>query len=134
MLLHFLKIVGLQHLKLLVKIKVLLMAIFVPQSMGVFALKTLDELPNIIKPYGGKGVAWFKCENGTLSGGISKLTPDLQTSLATLTDENIDNGTWFFIADNSHKIVHDSSDALRRYLGRECKLIKENDYQFAWDY
>jgi len=113
--------------------KGLIKAIFVPQSMGVFARKTLDELPNIIKPYGGKGVAWFKCENGTLSGGISKfVTPDLQTSLATLTDENIDNGTWFFIADNSHKIVHDSSDALRRYLGRECKLIKENDYQFAW--
>lgn len=106
----------------------LIKAMFVPQSLGVFARKVLDELPNIIKPYGGKGVAWFKTENSALSGGISKfITPEILHSLGSP-----ESGTWFFIADDSHKVVHDSSDALRRYLGRELKLIKENDYKFAW--
>jgi aspartyl-tRNA synthetase len=111
----------------------LIKAMFVPQSMGVFARKVLDELPNIIKPYGGKGVAWFKSENKTLSGGISKfITSEVVSTLSSKTKENTDSGTWFFIADESHKVVHDSSDALRRFLGRELKLIDENEYKFAW--
>ncbi len=111
----------------------LIKALFVPASMGALARKILDELPNIIKPYGGKGVAWFKTENDVLSGGISKfITPELSKKLASLAEDKADSGTWLFVADASLKVVHDSADALRKYLGKELKLIDESSYKFVW--
>lgn len=111
----------------------LIKAIFVPASLGALARKTLDELPHIIKPYGGKGVAWFKVENENISGGISKfITPEILKNLSHQEIEESSSGTWLFVADISSKIVHESADALRKFLGRELKLIDENVYKFLW--
>lgn len=111
----------------------LIKALFIPTSTGALARKVLDELPAIIKPYGGKGVAWFKVENATLSGGISKfISPELLKELSSLSFDKADSGTWLFVADSSAKVVHDSADALRKYLGKELKLIDESSYKFLW--
>ena len=110
----------------------LIKGIFISNSMGAISRKIIDELPNIIKPYGGKGVAWFKTEKGVLSGGIAKfITPEIQKSLESMMKEET-SGIWLMIADANHKVVHESADALRRFMGKELKLINENTYEFAW--
>ena len=109
-------------------------AIFVPASIGTLARKDIDGLVEIVKPYGGKGVAWFKVENGQLSGGISKfIDPALLSSLYEKSSEKGD-GLWFFAADKNFNITHDCADALRRHFGKHFNLIDQNKYAFLWVY
>ncbi len=109
-------------------------AMFIPTSVGTLARKDIDGLVEIVKPYGGKGVAWFKVENGQVSGGISKfIDPNLLNALYEKSPEKGD-GLWFFTADKNFNIAHDCADALRRYFGKHFNLIDPNQYAFLWVY
>lgn len=109
-------------------------AMFVPASTGTLARKEIDGLVEIVKPYGGKGVAWFKVENSQVSGGISKFID--QTLLSALYEKSVEkgDGTWFFTADKNFNISHDCADALRRYFGKHFNLINHDEYAFLWVY
>jgi aspartyl-tRNA synthetase len=109
-------------------------AMFVPTSMGTLARKDIDGLTEIVKPYGGKGVAWFKVENGAVTGGISKFID--ATLLASLQDRSVEkgDGLWFFTADKNENVAHDCADALRRNFGKLFNLIKGDEYAFLWVY
>lgn len=112
----------------------LIKAIFFPQTMGTMARKDIDGLVEIVKPYGGKGVAWFKVENGQLSGGISKfIDANLLSALSDRSSEKGD-GLWFFFADKKEGVVQDCADALRRHLGKTFKLFNPDEYAFLWVY
>lgn len=109
-------------------------AMFVPTSMGVLARKDIDGLTEVVKPYGGKGVAWFKVEAGAITGGISKFVD--ATMLNTLAEKSVEkgDGLWLFCADKNENIAHDCADAVRRYLGKVLNLIKTDEYAFLWVY
>jgi aspartyl-tRNA synthetase len=109
-------------------------AMFVPTSMGTLARKDIDALVEIVKPYGGKGVAWFKAENQQVSGGISKfIDANLLNALYEKSSEKGD-GLWFFTADKNENIAHDCADALRRHFGKTFNLINHDQYAFLWVY
>jgi aspartyl-tRNA synthetase len=109
-------------------------AMFVPVTTGTLARKEIDGLVEVVKPYGGKGVAWFKVENGQVSGGISKfIDTQLLSSLYEKSPEKGD-GLWLFTADKNFSIAHDCADAVRRYLGKHFKLINQDQYAFLWVY
>lgn len=111
----------------------LIKAIFIPESMGQFTRKDTDSFPLVVKPHGGKGVAFYKLSKGERSTGISKfITDDIEKKLFALSAEKSD-GTWLFIADNDHSVVHGSADALRRNLGHKLKLIGP-EKAFLWVY
>jgi aspartyl-tRNA synthetase len=112
----------------------LVKAIFIPASMGTLARKDIDGLVEIVKPYGGKGVAWFKVEAGAVSGGISKfITPEILNGLSNLSVEKGD-GLWLFCADKNENVTHDCADALRRHFGKTLNLINQDEYAFLWVY
>ncbi len=109
-------------------------AIFVPSTMGTLARKEIDGLVEIVKPYGGKGVAWFKSENNQVSGGISKfIDANVLNALYENSPEKGD-GIWLFSADKNFNVAHDCADALRRYFGKHFKLINHDQYAFLWVY
>jgi aspartyl-tRNA synthetase len=109
-------------------------ATFVPTSMGTLARKDIDALTEIVKPYGGKGVAWFKVENQQVSGGISKfIDANLLNALYERSIEKGD-GLWLFSADKNENIAHDCADAVRRHLGKTLNLINQDQYAFLWVY
>ena len=112
----------------------LVKATFVPSSMGTLARKDIDALTEIVKPYGGKGVAWFKVENNAVTGGISKFIDS--NMLNALYEKSIEkgDGLWFFTADKNENIAHDCSDAIRRHFGKIFNLIKPDQYAFLWVY
>lgn len=111
----------------------LVKAMFVPDKMANMSRKDIDELTEIVKPHGGKGVAWFKVTDGAFSGGISKfVTPELHQGMEKLSEEK-GNGTWFFFADNNHDIAHNCADAVRRHFGKKFNLLG-NGYAFLWVY
>jgi aspartyl-tRNA synthetase len=114
----------------------LIKGIFLPQSKGTLARKDLDQLPEVVKPFGGKGVSWFKVAAGERSGGASKFLTDstygiLKQAASAETSET--DGLWFFLADQNHDICHASADALRRHLGQKLKLHAPG-YHFLWVY
>jgi len=112
----------------------LIKAIFLPASLGALARKDIDQLVEVVKPYGGKGVAWFKVEKDQVSGGISKfIDSKLLHSLYELSPVKGD-GLWLFAADKNHNIAHDCADALRRHLGKTLNLIPHDQYAFLWVY
>jgi aspartyl-tRNA synthetase len=112
----------------------LVKATFLPTSMGNLARKDIDALTEIVKPYGGKGVAWFKVENQQVSGGISKfIDANLLNSLYEKSVEKGD-GLWLFSADKNENIAHDCADAVRRHLGKSLNLINHDQYAFLWVY
>ncbi|OFZ75051.1 MAG: aspartate--tRNA ligase, partial [Bdellovibrionales bacterium RIFOXYC2_FULL_39_8] len=111
----------------------LVKAMFVSNKVGSLTRKMIDQFKDVVAPFGGKGVAWFKMENGAVSGGIAKfITDDILSTLYRMANENNkSDGVWLFIADNNHDIAHNSSDALRRFLGENLKLIGSED-KFLW--
>jgi aspartyl-tRNA synthetase len=112
----------------------LVKATFLPTSMGNLARKDIDALTEIVKPYGGKGVAWFKVENQQVSGGISKfIDANLLNDLYEKSVEKGD-GLWLFSADKNENIAHDCADAVRRHLGKSLNLINHDQYAFLWVY
>ena len=111
----------------------LIKAMFVPESMGQFTRKDTDGFVEIVKPHGGKGVAFYKLAKGERSTGISKfITDDIEKKLFSLSEVNAD-GTWLFFADNDHSVSHASADALRRSLGVKLNLIG-TEKAFLWVY
>lgn len=107
--------------------------IFVPESMGQFTRKDTDSFVEIVKPHGGKGVAFYKTSKGERSSGIAKfITDDIEAKLFSLNTEKAD-GTWLFFADVDHSVAHASADALRRSLGAKFKLFGDKN-AFLWVY
>jgi len=105
---------------------------FVAESQGKFSRKDIDGLADIVKPFGGKGVAWFKVTDGSLSGGITKFITDQMLEKLYSQVENEGDGTFFFFADTNIQMVHDCADVVRRHLGKTLNLIDENDLKFVW--
>ncbi|PIQ59655.1 MAG: aspartate--tRNA ligase, partial [Bdellovibrio sp. CG12_big_fil_rev_8_21_14_0_65_39_13] len=78
-------------------------AMFIPASMGTLARKDLDGLTDIVKPHGGKGVAFFKVEKGELTGGVSKfISKEILRELESRSTEGKGDGIWLFNADTDH--------------------------------
>lgn len=116
--------------------KGMIKAIFLPSSIGQLSRKNIDELTEVVRPYGGQGVAFFKQEGSEVSGGISKfITPEILKELSDkLSDEEDEqSGTWLFIADKKIDTVHAAADALRRHLGHLFKLHAPG-HHFLWVY
>ncbi|MBT7608314.1 MAG: aspartate--tRNA ligase [Bacteriovoracaceae bacterium] len=113
----------------------LIKAFFVPESMGSFSRKDTDGFVEVVKPYGGKGVAFYKVKEGERSAGISKfITDEIHAELEKqYTESDEKNGTWLFFSDRDPDVSHASADALRRHLGNKLELKKEG-YHFLWVY
>jgi aspartyl-tRNA synthetase len=113
----------------------LIKALFIPESMGQFSRKDTDNFVEVVKPHGGKGVAFYKLSKGERTTGISKfITDEIEQKLFSLSEIKGD-GTWLFFADNSHSVAHASADALRRSLGHKLNLMgTENAFLWVYDF
>lgn len=111
----------------------LVKAMFFSDAIGQMSRKDIDELVEVVKPYGGKGVATFKAAGGNFSGGISKfITHDIYKALSKK-EENRADGLWLLCADSKHEVAHACADAVRRHLGKKFKMVKDG-YHFLWIY
>ena len=97
-----------------------------------YSRKKIDELTSWLKEYYGvKGLAWMKCSNGVLDGGISKFFSD-EIKLKIINDFDInDNEILFIIGDSENTVLH-SLGALRLRLARNENLIDDNKWAPLW--
>ena len=106
-------------------------ALNVKNSATVLSRKALDDLTEIAKTYGAKGMAWIKVQENELQSPIIKFFEQdmLDKMLDALGSQPGD--TVVFIADTP-KIVADALAHLRLALGKQLNLIDESKNAFAW--
>ncbi|EMB71374.1 aspartate--tRNA ligase [Streptococcus mutans] len=105
-------------------------AIVAKNAANSYSRKAIDKLTNIVKPFGAKGLAWVKYNDGKIGGPIAKF-------LTTIEDELIErlqleeNDLVFFVADDL-EIANGSLGALRNHLAKELNLIDHSKFNFLW--
>jgi aspartyl-tRNA synthetase len=106
-------------------------ALNVKNSTEALSRKTLDDLTEIAKTYGAKGMAWIKVQENELQSPIIKFFEQemLDKMLKALGSQPGD--TVVFIADTP-KIVADALAHLRLALGKQLNLIDESKNSFTW--
>ncbi len=106
-------------------------ALNVKNSTNTLSRKILDDLTEIAKTYGAKGMAWIKVQENELQSPIIKFFEKkmLDRMLKTLGSKPGD--TIVFIADTP-RIVADALSHLRLALGKLLNLIDESKNVFTW--
>ena len=107
-------------------------AIVVPNVASTTTRKQIDELQNLSKKYGLKGVTVLKYENGALNGSFLKfLSNEEQDGL--IKKLNLNNDDIVIIAASSsrhHACV--GLGAIRTYYGRKLNLIPPHSFDLLW--
>jgi aspartyl-tRNA synthetase len=106
-------------------------ALNVKNSAETLSRKALDDLTEIAKTYGAKGMAWIKVQENELQSPIIKFFEQemLNNMLKALGSEPGD--TVVFIADTP-KIVAGALAHLRLALGKQLNLIDKSKIAFTW--
>lgn len=98
---------------------------------GSLSRKEIDGLAEFVKPYGAKGLAWLKVEEGELKGPIAKFFAG-ETGAELQQAMGAEDGDLLFFAADKKEVVFDSLGALRLKLGKEFNLIDESKFNFLW--
>ncbi len=104
--------------------------IVVPNGAS-YSRKKIDELTDIAKHLGGKGLAFCKVSNGSLESGISKFISK-QESINMLDKNGAKDNDLILFAADSNKIVFKVLAELRNSLAKSLGLITPNTYSFLW--
>lgn len=93
--------------------------------------KNIDGLTEFVKPFGLKGLAFMKYDDGNFSSNIVKFfsAEDLDNIKDRL---DVENGDILFFGAADENSVNMALDHLRRKLAKEHNLIPENCYHISW--
>jgi len=96
-----------------------------------FSRKEIDELPQVVAPYGAKGLAWISLSPEGIKSPIAKFftEEELKDILDRLGAEEGD--LLLFVADKPN-VVAASLGYLRIELAKRLDLIDSNEYNFLW--
>lgn len=103
----------------------------VAEGCANYSRKQIDKLTDIVKHLGGKGLAYCKVEENSLTAGISKFLKENEQKNILEKTKAKDGDLLLFAAD-SNKMVFKILAEIRNHFGRELKLYNENDYNFVW--
>ena len=105
-------------------------AIAIPNAAD-FSRKQQDELVELAKHLGGKGIAFAKVTENGLEGGISKFLSPEEAEAIIQTTQAQKNDLLAFAADN-YEMVSKVLAGIRNFLAPQLNLIPENSFAFCW--
>ncbi len=100
-------------------------------NADLFTRKKIDNLTDIAKTYGARGLAWFKVGDNELSGGISKFF-DEDLALEMIETLNLSENNILFIVADSHKVACTALGAIRIEIAKYLNLIDANAFKPVW--
>jgi aspartyl-tRNA synthetase len=106
-------------------------AINVKNSAEVLSRKGLDDLTELAKTYGAKGMAWIKIQKGELQSPIIKFFEKDMIDRLIATMKGEDGDTIVFIADKP-KVVADALAHIRLAVAKLLGLIDDKKVNLAW--
>ncbi|MBR9676885.1 aspartate--tRNA ligase [Candidatus Woesearchaeota archaeon] len=96
-----------------------------------FSRKDIDELTELARIYGAKGLAWAKMTD-KLEGTVAKfLSEEQQNSIIKITNAK-KGDIIFFVADKNEQVVNDALANLRLEIAKRQNLIDDNKFEFLW--
>jgi aspartyl-tRNA synthetase len=100
-----------------------------------FSRKQLDDLPEFVKRYGAKGLAWIKVEAAKFTSPIEKFLP-APAQAALRTRLNAAAGDLLLFVADKEETVCQALGNLRAHLATTLKLFDPSrpDYKIAWVY
>ena len=91
----------------------------------------IDGLIKVVKPYGARGLAWFKVNEDGWQGPIVKFLSEEEKQVMTERLQLEVGDVAFFVADQAH-VTNPALSALRLHFGDLQGLRKDDDYAFLW--
>ncbi len=105
-------------------------AIVVNGGASHYSRKAIDQLTEVAKQYGAKGLAWLKFQDGKLAGPIAKFLTTVESNL-TENLQLVDDDLILFVAD-SRAIANDTLGALRTRIAKEMGMIDTSAFNYLW--
>ena len=105
-------------------------ALVVKNAADKYSRKKIDELAEVGKDFGAKGLAFLKLENKVYTGSLAKVLSEKELNDLTKELKVEENDLVLFVAD-SKQVAQVSLGAIRSKLGHELNLI-EPGYKFLW--
>ena len=105
-------------------------ALKVPKAAD-FSRKRIDELTELAKKYGAKGLAFVKLTEEGLNGGISKFINEDAAKVLTDITEAKAGDLILFMADEWETALT-ALGAVRIFLANEFGLVKKDEYKAVW--
>jgi len=93
--------------------------------------KDLDGLPDLVAPYGAKGVAWVRITDSGWQSPIAKFLTDAERAAIEHTCASGRGDLLLFVA-ASPKVTNDSLASLRLKLADQLGMIPKDRYAFVW--
>jgi len=103
----------------------------VVQGGASFSRKQLDELSELVKPYGAPGVVWFR-KTAEGYGSPAKKAMGDEGIAAFLEAAGAEEGNLLVVVGGAPKVVFAALGALRVELGRRLELIPQGAHAFLW--
>ncbi|MEY4480112.1 MAG: hypothetical protein RLZZ267_790 [Bacillota bacterium] len=101
------------------------------KGCGVWSRKEIDDLGSYAARYGAKGLAWIQVKDGEFKGPIVKFFSEAEIAIVKERLGAEEGDLLLFSADKG-KVVADVLGALRQKIAKDCGLIDDNVYKFAW--
>ena len=96
-----------------------------------YSRKEIDRYTDYVKKYKAKGLAWMKCESGSLIGGISKFfSKDIQEKL--INEYNVENNDLLFFIGDKKEVVSNALGHLRTEIARIEGLATKGVFKPVW--
>jgi aspartyl-tRNA synthetase len=93
--------------------------------------KDLDGLPDVVAPYGARGVAWVRLTDGGWQSPIAKFLTDAERAAIEAAGAAERGDLLLFVA-AAPKVVNDSLAHLRLKLADQLGMIPGDRYAFVW--
>jgi len=97
-----------------------------------FSRKDLDDLTEITKSCGAKGLISMKVSEGMLQSPMVKFFNENEQEFIKKTMEGEEGSTIFMVTDPDPQVVYTSLARLRLHLGEKFNLIPKDHFDFCW--
>jgi aspartyl-tRNA synthetase len=91
----------------------------------------MDEMVELAKHNGGKGLAFWKVNASEPDNNIGKFLTDIEKENIT-SSAQANEGDLFVFAADAVTLVYKVLAAVRNHLGKTLGLIRENEFAFVW--
>ncbi|MDD5103518.1 MAG: aspartate--tRNA ligase [Candidatus Peribacteraceae bacterium] len=96
-----------------------------------FSRKEIDDLTEVARTFGAKGLAWMKRSKGKLEGvPVAKLGPDLSEKIAQ--ELNLEEDDIAFFTADKWLTACRALGAVRSEIGKKLKLVDPKSAAWAW--
>ena len=96
-----------------------------------FSRKDLDNLVDLARVYGARGLAWLKYESGTWQSPIAKFLNDSDKT-ALYERMNLSEGDMLLLVADQSKVANGALGRLRLNIAERLGIIKQDTFDFTW--